>query len=98
MYKNYFVNNNVHAQDDINPFSNFWNNSRFGNYWDNHSTTDINEDGIDDTPYEFISGTANANDSLPIYGNPFHTGYKIYIDGTQVSGIIVVITHILSSI
>jgi parallel beta-helix repeat protein len=54
--KNNFINNNIHTED--------YNNNRFfGNYWDNYSGKDTNEDGIGDTPYNFESGS----DLCPFY-------------------------------
>jgi Periplasmic copper-binding protein (NosD) len=33
---------------------NFWDNGTMGNYWDNYNGTDINGDGIGDSPYTII--------------------------------------------
>ncbi|MFX1408405.1 MAG: NosD domain-containing protein, partial [Promethearchaeota archaeon] len=92
VFKNYFLNNPNHAEDEEHPIiycENYWNNSLIGNYWDNHSTGDANGDGIDDNPYTYIPGNYHLPpvvDYLPIYGNPFHNGEKIHIDGSGVSG------------
>ncbi|MGB5912569.1 MAG: NosD domain-containing protein [Promethearchaeia archaeon] len=71
-YKNSFISNGIHAYDNGTVTS--WNNSVIGNYWDDYTGTDANNDNIGDTPYN-ISGGANANDSLPIYdhGSPIIT-------------------------
>ena len=54
--KNNFINNNINTVD--------YNNNRFfGNYWDNYSGKDTNDDGIGDTPYNFESGS----DLCPFY-------------------------------
>ncbi|MHA1147879.1 MAG: NosD domain-containing protein [Promethearchaeota archaeon] len=82
-YKNVFINNGLHGQD--NSTHNFWNSTEIGNYWDNHSTTDSDDDGIDDNPYTWISGSI-SEDSLPIYGSPIHDGTKILINETEVNG------------
>ncbi|KKK47053.1 hypothetical protein LCGC14_3159070, partial [marine sediment metagenome] len=89
IYKNYFINNAIHAEEIIEtftPFINYWNNSVIGNYWDNHSIEDADRDGIDDNDYTYIYGDANTTDYLPIYGDPFHYGEKIHIDGYADNG------------
>jgi parallel beta-helix repeat protein len=62
-YKNSFISNKIHAID--NGTASLWNNSLIGNYWDNYTGIDLNNDNIGDTPFT-ISGAAKANDSLPI--------------------------------
>ncbi|MFX1477109.1 MAG: nitrous oxide reductase family maturation protein NosD [Promethearchaeota archaeon] len=62
-YKNSFISNTVHVFD--NGTTNFWNITMIGNYWDNYSGVDLNNDNIGDTPYS-IPGGANSNDYLPI--------------------------------
>jgi parallel beta-helix repeat protein len=65
IYKNLFLKNGVHAKDDGSD--NKWNSSVVGNYWDNHTGPDISpEDGIVDTPYTYIGGSAGSIDYLPI--------------------------------
>jgi len=65
--------------------NNYWNNSMVGNYWDNHTSPDSDNDGIVDTPFIGIAGTALINDSLPLAESPVHEGEKIHIDDTGVS-------------
>jgi len=95
IYKNYFTLNTIHAKDytDLGyPYEqNYWNTSIIGNYWDNYTDPaiggkDDDGDGIGDVPYTYIVGTVNSNDSRPIYGDPFHYGTKIHIDGNLMSG------------
>jgi parallel beta-helix repeat protein len=62
-YKNSFISNGVHVFD--NGTTNFWNNTMIGNYWDNYTGGDLNNDHIGDSPFS-IPGGANSNDSLPI--------------------------------
>jgi parallel beta-helix repeat protein len=71
-YRNSFISNNIHVFD--NGTATFWNNTMIGNYWDNYTGVDLNNDHIGDTPFN-ISGPANANDSLPIadHGAPIIT-------------------------
>ena len=86
-YMNYFFDNQLHAycDDPIFPTNTTqWDNSKIGNYWDNYTGVDSNEDGIGDTPYTYIPGDAEANDTLPIYGNPFLT--IINVSSTNANG------------
>ena len=71
-YMNSFISNSVHAIDNGTVSS--WNNTMIGNYWDNYTGMDLNNDHIGDTPFN-ISGAANATDSLPIvdHGPPIIT-------------------------
>lgn len=63
IYKNFFLGNVKHGIDD--GADNKWNSSTVGNYWDNHTGPDVNDDGIVDTQYN-ISGTPGGIDYLPI--------------------------------
>ncbi|MEM2130332.1 MAG: hypothetical protein QXZ70_07020 [Candidatus Bathyarchaeia archaeon] len=44
---------------------NFWDNGREGNYWDDYAGTDINKDGIGDTPY--VIGNGNVDNYLLMF-------------------------------
>jgi parallel beta-helix repeat protein len=68
IYKNYFINNGKHALDE--GYSNDWNSSIIGNYWDNYMGYDDDLDGIGDTPHNFGTGI----DNLPIWNfqSPIH--------------------------
>jgi len=63
-YNNTFINNFIHAVD--NGTYNQWDNGSIGNFWDNYTGVDLNEDGIGDSPYN-ITGTANSKDNYPIW-------------------------------
>jgi len=63
-YKNSFISNGIHAYDNGTTTS--WNNTMIGNYWDNYTGLDANDDLIGDISHN-IPGTANSNDSLPIW-------------------------------
>ncbi|MFX1267286.1 MAG: NosD domain-containing protein [Promethearchaeota archaeon] len=90
MYKNYFINNSIHAEDTPGIFAeNSWNNTKIGNYWDNYTGMDLDGNGIGESNYTYIiTGTSgyDPTDHLPIYGNPLHDGSKIHIDGSTTSG------------
>jgi len=65
IYENFFLENGVHAFDD--GTDNKWNSTTVGNYWDNWTSPDTSpQDGIVDTPYIYISGSAGSIDYLPI--------------------------------
>ena len=48
IFHNYFKDNNMSAFD---LGSNYWDNGKEGNYWDDYDGNDTNGDGIGDTPY-----------------------------------------------
>jgi nitrous oxidase accessory protein NosD len=52
-YRNVLINNNKHvsANWEILGSGNYWDNGEEGNYWDDYTGSDINGDGIGDTPY-----------------------------------------------
>ncbi|MFW9948240.1 MAG: nitrous oxide reductase family maturation protein NosD [Candidatus Odinarchaeota archaeon] len=94
IYKNCFINNGLHAIDD--GVSNKWDNGLNGNYWDNYTGSDNNNDGIGDIPHN-ISGSAGSKDNYPLIECPLISeeaipGYFlliIYLTGiTMTMGII----------
>jgi parallel beta-helix repeat protein len=82
LYTNCFINNTLHARDDGN--NNVWDFASKGNYWDNYTGTDLNENGIGDIHYN-ISGTAESIDHFPLMKCPIPSipsvilGYELYI-------------------
>ncbi|MHA1744820.1 MAG: NosD domain-containing protein [Promethearchaeota archaeon] len=63
IYNNRFINNALHAED--NGTLNQWFFANLGNYWDNYTGPDADNDGIGDQPYN-ISGSANSQDLYPM--------------------------------
>ena len=63
IYLNNFIVNKIHAID--NGFNNKWDNGLLGNYWDNYTGCDNNNDGIGELNY-LIPGTAGAIDHYPL--------------------------------
>ena len=61
---NFIYNNSIQAQDD--GLNNNWDNASIGNYWDDYSGIDSNDDGIGDKPYN-ITGSAGSKDNYPIW-------------------------------
>ena len=76
IYKNYFINNGIHALDQGN--FNDWNSSIIGNYWDNYIGIDADKNGIGDTPHVFNGGT----DYLPIYDQAPLITINLPVNGT----------------
>ncbi|TFF88659.1 MAG: hypothetical protein EU548_08565, partial [Promethearchaeota archaeon] len=62
VYNNTFEINGLHALDD--GLNNYWNLTNIGNYWDNYTGVDLNDDNIGDTPY-LISGASLSTDYAP---------------------------------
>ncbi|MHA1190671.1 MAG: NosD domain-containing protein [Promethearchaeota archaeon] len=63
-YNNTFLSNVKHAQDD--GVGNFWNITTIGNYWDNYTGVDANDNLVGDIAHPII-GSANSFDFLPIW-------------------------------
>lgn len=64
LYLNYLKSNVGNAEDWGSE--NNWNATIIGNYWDDYSGDDLDDDGIGDTPY-MINGTGGGSDELPIW-------------------------------
>ncbi len=85
IFNNEFVGNSLHAYDAIDflhPSHNSWNNSIFGNDWDNvtqaNGYTDYDDNGKADQPYGGIGydssgGHTQALDYLPIFSDDPNT-------------------------
>ena len=61
IFGNIFTSNRINAYNKGS--NNKWNNTIIGNYWDDYTGVDANDDGIGDTSYLFDGGT----DYLPIW-------------------------------
>ncbi|MFX0134570.1 MAG: NosD domain-containing protein [Candidatus Hodarchaeota archaeon] len=82
-YYNSFIGNGIHANNDGS--NNQWNISEVGNYWDDHTSPDSDNDGIVDIPYSGITGSAFSEDAFPLVQVSIHFGEKIHIDDSSVS-------------
>jgi len=67
IYNNIFINNAPNAEN-FDGIDNHWDNGTIGNYWDDYSGKDQDDDGVGDTPY-LISGTAGSQDNFPIWND-----------------------------
>ncbi len=93
IFRNTFEGNLVdNAYDD--GTNNQWDNGTIGNYWDNYTGKDADDDGIGDTPY-VIPGSAGSQDNFPIWddGAEFKIpGYNLYF----LLGILPIVAIVLS--
>ena len=93
IFNNTFINN-LDANAEDNGINNTWSRGTLGNYWDDYSGVDANDDGIGDTPYD-ITGTASSQDKFPIWddGPEFKIpGYNLYV----LLGILPIVAIVLS--
>ena len=67
IYNNSFIGNALNAQD--NGTNNQWDDGVIGNFWDDYSGKDANDDGKGDTSYT-IPGSASSQDNYPIFWDP----------------------------
>lgn len=66
IYFNNFSLNNINAYDDGSE--NNWDYGRVGNYWDDYSGIDSDNNSIGDTPFD-IPGSALSKDYYPVVGS-----------------------------
>ena len=59
VFYNLFANNSIWNADD--SYKNKWDNSSIGNYWDDYSGVDADNDGLGDTPYNISEGDSWDN-------------------------------------
>ena len=77
IYHNNFINNSKHAYDECH---NIWFYNKEGNYWDNYTGLDKNNDGIGDEPIRII-GNNNYDKyplMIPYYGRIMYK--EFYVD------------------
>lgn len=60
IYENCFLNNSIQA---YNIGNNFWDNGSYGNFWDDYTGYDENNDGIGDVQYSIPE---NGTDNFPL--------------------------------
>ncbi len=66
IYHNTFSNNTKHMRVSNPNNPNFLDNGVEGNYWSNYTGTDLNQDGIGDSPFII---DANNTDNFPLMGS-----------------------------
>ncbi|MFX1375160.1 MAG: nitrous oxide reductase family maturation protein NosD [Promethearchaeota archaeon] len=97
IYLNCFENSTYYHAMDQGLF-NKWDNGIKGNYWDNYTGPDADENGIGDVPYN-IYGSAGTQDNFPLMKCPLSAireipGYNILIIFSLVSLITFVSVYI----
>jgi len=100
IFNNTFINNLIrHAEDD--GTNNTWSKGTLGNYWDDYSGSDADDDGIGDTPYT-IFGSADSQDNFPIWDDgpdPVIPGNNLFfligILASAISGGVVIVVAIV---
>jgi parallel beta-helix repeat protein len=65
IYSNNFINNLTQVSYDNSSSGNSWDDAGRGNYWSDYTGSDLNGDGIGDTPY-LIPGSAGSKDNYPL--------------------------------
>jgi len=80
-YNNTLLSNVKHAQDD--GVNNFWNITTIGNYWDNYSGVDADDNLIGDNVHP-ISGSSGSFDYLPIWEDGDDLGPTISITSPSI--------------
>jgi parallel beta-helix repeat protein len=76
IYNNRFIGNGIHAKDD--SANNIWDKFSIGNYWDNYTGRDIDDDGVGDSPH-IVPGSAGEQDNYPIWDDGINF---LYIDAS----------------
>jgi len=67
IYENCFFLNELHAYDY--GLNSSWDDGARGNYWDNYTGLDADNDGIGDIPYN-ITGASGSQDNFPLMSCP----------------------------
>jgi parallel beta-helix repeat protein len=63
-----YLNKFSNFQNILDEGKNTWNTSSAGNFWDNYNGTDVDGNGIGDTPY-IVNQTTESIDYLPLVTN-----------------------------
>jgi parallel beta-helix repeat protein len=70
IYNNCFVANDYYENARDDGSNNNWDNGSSGNYWDDYSGADNDNNGIGDNSYD-IAGSAGSSDNFPLMECPF---------------------------
>ncbi|MCD6512300.1 MAG: PKD domain-containing protein [Thermoplasmata archaeon] len=81
IFHNNFISNYVNAVD--HGMNNTWYYNGKGNYWDDYTGKDEDNDGIGDTPYNISQSSADKYPLMYMYGIP-HADFDFIINGKNV--------------
>lgn len=65
LFNNQFISNGIHAE--VYEIDNKWDNGSIGNYWDNYTGKDKDDNGVGDTPHTIYK---YGQDNFPIWWDP----------------------------
>ena len=77
IYLNNFINNTLQAYSDL---VNTWDNGCQGNYWSDYNGTDLDVDGIGDTPYIIDENNTDRYPLMNRYWNPGDIDHDLDVD------------------
>jgi parallel beta-helix repeat protein len=75
--QNSFIQNTLHVNDV--GTDNYYNNSIIGNYWDNYTGVDADDDGIGDTAH-LVQTSTTIYDYFPIWNDGFDVPIPIHVN------------------
>jgi parallel beta-helix repeat protein len=78
IYHNNFINNPKHVV--IDQTVGIWDSGSEGNFWSDHQSTDVNNDGIADTPYVINSNNTDNYPLMNLYWNPSDINHDLNVD------------------
>ena len=78
--RNNVINNSVQVSIAFESFNNSWDNGYAGNYWSNYDGSDIDGDGIGDSPYVIDGPNSDNYPLMNRYWNPADVNYDLKVD------------------
>jgi len=78
IYHNNFIDNT--NQVSLDDYSNSWDNGCEGNYWSDYNGTDLDGDGIGDTPYVIDENNTDRYPLMNPYWNPGDIDHDLDVD------------------
>ena len=75
--QNSFIQNTLHVNDK--GTDNYYNNSEIGNYWDNYTGVDADDDGIGDTAH-LVQTSTTIYDYFPIWNDGLDIAIPIHVN------------------
>jgi parallel beta-helix repeat protein len=79
-FHNNIINNDVQASFYSPSYINTWNNSCEGNYWSNYDGSDLDGDGVGDTPFVINSNNIDYYPLMNPYWNPADINHDMKVN------------------